>query len=311
MSDQTVSPSVDCLLKENLGNSNDTKCNFTSLTLSKGTRKVVINDKTPDSKNYLSVISGYKNKKSNIKGSADVLIGPCKATHQKKVWFVAFPTKSKNDKDVEFEVSSDKKVAMFQLGQSNPVNYNLVANTCGKKYNVDVKVYPDTNVAFLIRVKDFGETKTTLVNSKYKSKCKNKYETEKSYFEVDFTYKEDGKELELSAEFKSVIEKIGRCFSVKDKLLGVLKKNINRKGSDGKLIETDYASFAIKYPLIEVGGKWYWEEKDGSQDCKFVKQISVAAEPLIQAEGTLNITNIIIAAFTEGTAVKALNLTKD
>lgn len=253
-------------------NNPDTKCNFNTVTVEKAGRKYTLNvDKnTASGDNIIEIVAGPNKNAKDVTVTVGGLIGPCTTGHKNKVLDLVNPKPiNKTDTELKFKAASISYIPFVSsLWPSNaPVNtYNIPISTCNLKRSVVIKVYPDIEYNFTIKVNP-GLNKSSFG---FHNGVKMLEKQDKEFISIEGNIKQDNTEYSLEKTFD--FENITKAIKTADTILNTIKKMSSTFNSN---VEIEYKFLNLKLDL-----KSKWVEIEGSPKCGYECTFDLGMAPL-------------------------------
>jgi hypothetical protein len=319
-------------IKASQNKSNDKKCNFSALKITKNERKftLVVDRDTPAEERKLSIIAGFQNNKARVTAELVDFYGPHQCAHVNKKTFNTgsfTPKKYPGNTDHRLIVglTSGTKIKIFPWGYQ-PLVIPVSASRCSHpSEKATIEVYPDTEAEVKIAY-DWGErkkdtsskreiTSKRLNNQASKPNMRKATQTDTNVtktereagLSLEGTLKYDGNDYNIELAFKRTIETIKKVEKVVTKVVKSIKA-IKKDLADAA-IEDVFESpvgFGIKLPKVAFGISGKWEEKEGKPDVDYKGTFKLEADPFIGLNFEWNVTDTILQTFPAGTGAKKI-----
>lgn len=319
-------------IKASQNKSNDKKCNFSALKITKDERKftLVVDRDTPAEERKLSIIAGFQNNKARVTAELVDFYGPHQCAHVNKKTFNTgsfTPKKYPGNTDHRLIVglTSGTKIKIFPWGYQ-PLVIPVSASRCSHpSEKATIEVYPDTEAEVKIAY-DWGErkkdtsskreiTSKRLNNQASKPNMRKATQTDTNVtktereagLSLEGTLKYDGNDYNIELAFKRTIETIKKVEKVVTKVVKSIKA-IKKDLADAA-IEDVFESpvgFGIKLPKVAFGISGKWEEKEGKPDVDYKGTFKLEADPFIGLNFEWNVTDTILQTFPAGTGAKKI-----
>jgi len=321
-----------CAAEKALDEAKAKKCHYTTVKLTKNPDRkynVNISAKSPDVLN-LQIVAGHDNNPAIINIQLEGVAGPC-PEHKDKVFYVSNIQKEdlleKTDSKVSFEAFShiyDLHSHFLFLNNAQSRDIGVDINTCGLKKRINIKVYPDIQLAMsgklsLSRVNTPAKTTTTTTTTTEVKTIKPSSEAEarknlkktgrkgrrkvvkktvqevktiaeaedysQSGLVVALAVQEDGLEpSKYEWEFKKVNNLMEKATKVLDKMDDFFAKIVPGLG------------LKLTYPSLEASFSGQWKEVENSPQCDVIYSLSLKGKPLLGLEISKDILPVIIKA---------------
>jgi hypothetical protein len=191
-----------------------------------------------------------------------------------------------SDKELQFKA---RALSMWPILWRNPGTffwpakpptrrYLIVTNTCGQRLQAAVVVYPDIRwtvslgVAFRERKEDQKQMFADMGSKRIVDK---KYQ-----LTAQVSCKSDKKTLNLTPAFRHYTDDAFRCINMGQWIADSIAPRLKEIGG---------VKVTLNWPVLGLSGSWGWQEIPKSPRCGFCYNVSLLADPLFGASGSVDI----------------------